>query len=394
MKATIYIHLLIGFFGIIATAIAQPIITNQPTSITTLAGTTATFSVGVIGTPPLAFQWWYQGNGSSYPIAWETNTVLRFANVQSFGSSGTYFVVITNFEGAVTSVVATLTVLNPPKISVQPASQTASLFADATFRPLASGDAPLSYQWRFNNKDLSGMTNAILTVTNVQRADAGSYDLVVTNLSGSVTSQVAALTIIPFDSIFCFGFSWTATSGLSANGSSCGLNPPQWYQHRASNGPLWPEFLSTNLGLIYVEADNLGQCGATSLDILNQVSNYRIPPKPNLSLYCMWADGPDADSATLLRAITNQGFGDQLLQATILNNSNALNRLYEKGAREILVEVGTATPTNAPWNSQLLGTNSAALVSAYKVYTKVMGVNFADLGPRVDEISQPVLQGQ
>lgn len=186
-----------------AAALAQPIITNQPTSLTNLAGTTATFSVGVAGMQPLAFQWWYEGNGSSYPIVGGTNAVLSFANVQSFSSAGAYFVVITNFEGAVTSVVATLTVLNPPKIIVQLANQTASLFADATFRALASGDAPLSYQWRFNNEDLSGMTNTILSVTNVQRSDAGNYHLVMTNLSGSVTSQVATLSIVPFKPESC-----------------------------------------------------------------------------------------------------------------------------------------------------------------------------------------------
>jgi hypothetical protein len=36
-----------------------------------------------------------------------------------------------------------------PVITKQPASRTASLFADATFRVTAIGDAPLSYQWRF-----------------------------------------------------------------------------------------------------------------------------------------------------------------------------------------------------------------------------------------------------
>src|SRR4030095_4642274 len=44
-----------------------------------------------------------------------------------------------------------------PTITKQPSNQTASLFADATFRLAVSGDPPLSYQWRFNNADLIGM---------------------------------------------------------------------------------------------------------------------------------------------------------------------------------------------------------------------------------------------
>ena len=109
--------------------------------------------------------------------------------------------------------------LGQPVITKQPANQTASLFADATFRVTANGDAPLNYQWRFNDADLIGMTNTFLMVTNVQRADGGNYIVVVTNLSGSVTSQVATLTITPFNSIYAFGFSWTDTQGILRGGS-------------------------------------------------------------------------------------------------------------------------------------------------------------------------------
>jgi hypothetical protein len=49
-----------------------------------------------------------------------------------------------------------------PVITQQPASRTASLFADAGFRVTANGDAPLSYQWRFNDGDLIGMTKTTL----------------------------------------------------------------------------------------------------------------------------------------------------------------------------------------------------------------------------------------
>src|SRR5438477_12159530 len=113
----------------------------------------------------------------------------------------------TNLLATATFLTAFIDGFCQPTITKQPTNQTASLFADATFRVTATGDAPLSYQWRFNDGDLIGMTNATLTVTNVQRADGGNYNVVVTNLSGSITSQVATLTITPFNSIYCFGFS-------------------------------------------------------------------------------------------------------------------------------------------------------------------------------------------
>src|SRR5207244_3483456 len=202
-------------------------ISGQPQSVTNLAGTTATFFVTATGTPPLAYQWLFN---STIALAGATNADLILTDVQSITAGG-YSVVVTNVEGLATSGVATLTVLTPPKLIRQPANKTASLFADATFRVTANGDAPLSYQWRFNDGDLIGMTNTALTVTNVQRANAGNYSVVVTNLSGSLTSQVATLTITPFNSIYCFGFSWTDTH-------NCDWPPLQYYHRHACNGPM------------------------------------------------------------------------------------------------------------------------------------------------------------
>jgi hypothetical protein len=56
--------------------------------------------------------------------------------------------------------------------------------------------APFSYQWNFNGTNIDGATNSLLTLTNVQAADAGNYSVVITNFGGSVTSDVATLTLI------------------------------------------------------------------------------------------------------------------------------------------------------------------------------------------------------
>lgn len=322
-----------------ATVTGQPVITNQPQSLTNIAGTTSTFFVGVDGALPLDFQWWYSGNGLTYPLASATNASLTLSNVQAFSSAGSYWAVVTNLQGGVTSTVATLTVLTPPRIVLQPTNQTASLFADVPFSVLAVGDQTLNYQWRLNGADLAGTTNSTLTVTNIQRGDAGNYDVVITNSSGSVTSKVATLTITVFNSIFCFGFSWTDTQGLGVNGGpDFAYNNPLYWHNRASNGPMWPEYLSTNLALAYKPANNYARGGASPQDILNQVVNYPVPAKPQLSLYCFWRGKPDAT----LRTATNQAALDRLLQASILINSNSVNRLYAKGARVILFQHGIA----------------------------------------------------
>jgi phospholipase/lecithinase/hemolysin len=228
-----------------------------------------------------------------------------------------------------------------PAITKQPSNQTASLFADATFNLLVGGDLPLSYQWRFNNADLIGMTDRNLSITNIQRANAGNYSVVVSNPSGTVISQVAALTITPFNSIYAFGYSWTDTQGAEHGCSGPTTCPVCYWQGRYSNGPMWPEYVSTNLGLTYIAANNYAHCGAGASQVRDQVISFPVPPKPQLSLYFfMFSDDilqgipgfpPYVD-------VTNTVAWNQVIQSGVLNNSNAVQRLYAKGARTIVIQ--------------------------------------------------------
>ncbi len=84
----------------------------------------------------------------------------------------------------------------PPSILVQPASASAGLLDPATFSVGATGSRPLSYQWRLAGTSVGGATNMSFAITSAHVADAGSYDVVVANAFGSVTSSVATLTIV------------------------------------------------------------------------------------------------------------------------------------------------------------------------------------------------------
>jgi S-formylglutathione hydrolase FrmB len=171
-----------------------------------------------------------------------------------------------------------VSVLAQPSISKQPANQTASLFADATFRVTATGTAPLSYQWQFNGAPIEGAVNSFLTLTNIQKTNSGSYSAIVIDSTGSASSQGAILTITPFNSMYFFGFSWTDTGGIRPDGSTCDWDPSQYYKRHASNGPMWPEFLSTNLDLNYSQGNNHAFCAASSVEVFNQVAQYIVPP--------------------------------------------------------------------------------------------------------------------
>jgi hypothetical protein len=116
--------------------------------------------------------------------------------------SGAYTVIVSNLVGSVTSVVATLTVLDPPAIVTQPQSQTVTQGGAATFTVSATGSAPLSCLWQKNGTNLnnsgnlSGAATATLTISNVAAGDAGSYAVLVTNAVGSALSAPALLTVV------------------------------------------------------------------------------------------------------------------------------------------------------------------------------------------------------
>lgn len=214
-----------------------------------------------------------------------------------------------------------------PVITKQPANTTGSLFSDVKFTISTTGAAP-SYQWRHERTAIVFGTNSTLTVTNLQRSDAGDYDVVVTDSSGSVTSKVARLTITPFNSLYFFGFSWTDTQGIFRDGSPSGPNNnPDYWNNRASNGPMWPEFISTNLGLIYVAANNQARGGGASSD---QVPLFTAPRNPQLSAYFVWA-GSGLSAG-------NEAQWNQIIKNDLSVNSNAIARLYGKGGREIIIQ--------------------------------------------------------
>ena len=117
-----------------------PTITNQPVSVTNMAGGNATFTVGAGGAPSLAYQWKLNTNTT---LLNATNSSLTLTNVRA-GQAGTYSVTITNVAGVTNSIFATLVVTNPP-----PPPLTA---------PVKSGG---SFQFTFT--PVIGLTNTVLT---------------------------------------------------------------------------------------------------------------------------------------------------------------------------------------------------------------------------------------
>jgi len=83
----------------------------------------------------------------------------------------------------------------PPALTGPPAHITASTGGTATFTADISGSPPFKYQWLFNGTNISGATNAQLSLANVSTTDLGFYSVTITNFAGSVTSAPAGLFI-------------------------------------------------------------------------------------------------------------------------------------------------------------------------------------------------------
>ena len=64
---------------------------------------------------------------------------------------------------------------------------------------LAAGDPNAipdpAYQWRCNNANLEGFTNATCTLTNIQYNHGGVYSVVVSNFVGAVTNVIATVSV-------------------------------------------------------------------------------------------------------------------------------------------------------------------------------------------------------
>src|SRR6185295_13780980 len=105
------------------------------------------------------------------PLSDATNSALSLPSV-SQSDAGGYLVIVSNPYGSVTSVVATLTVIDPPTILAQPVSRTNNAGTLATFTVTAGGTTP-TYQWRKNGANLSnggnvsGATSSALALTTV-----------------------------------------------------------------------------------------------------------------------------------------------------------------------------------------------------------------------------------
>jgi len=158
------------------------------------------------------------------PVVYATTTDTGYAGSTYYGNrvirindtntvtSGTNIVVTTNMailttvvkppgEGLnqLTNVVYKSVTFTPdlrPVITSQPASVSAAVGDNVAFNVGASSPYPLTYQWQENGTNVAGQMSPALALTSVNAPYNGAtFDCIVSNTYGAVTSAVATLTV-------------------------------------------------------------------------------------------------------------------------------------------------------------------------------------------------------
>ena len=85
----------------------------------------------------------------------------------------------------------------PPTIGKQPANQSVPDGQVATFSVVATGTAPLAYQWRRNGVAINGAVSEIYSTPANIDDDGATFSVGVSNPVGAVESDAAKLTVVP-----------------------------------------------------------------------------------------------------------------------------------------------------------------------------------------------------
>jgi hypothetical protein len=183
--------------GSVTSYVAGLTVLLSPTNRINNAGSTATFTTTAFSPGAVAYQWQMNGtnlvNGGKYSGA--TTNTLTITGVSS-NEAAVYAVTVTNTAGSVTSSNATLTVIYPPVITMQPTNSLVLSGANISFSASFTGLTQFSYQWLFNGTNILNATNAIYTLAPVATNNAGNYSVAASFSTGSVTSSVAGLTVL------------------------------------------------------------------------------------------------------------------------------------------------------------------------------------------------------
>src|SRR5665213_1206041 len=211
-------------------------------------GSAANFAVTASGASTLTYQWWRTNSGGAVQltdgagISGSRTAALSLTSLTD-SESGSYFVVVGNSYGSVTSSVVPLSVSTKPLILSQNAGGALQVYTgqNYTFSVTAVG-SNLTYQWFTNGAaDTTAGTGATYPLVNIQTTQAGSYQLVVSNAVGAVSNVLTTLTVATLPASLAAG--GTYSSNILA------LSPTAYWPMHEAAAPAHGD-IETNLGTL------------------------------------------------------------------------------------------------------------------------------------------------
>ncbi|HRO18532.1 MAG TPA: immunoglobulin domain-containing protein, partial [Ferruginibacter sp.] len=199
-----------------------PVITVDPVGTTICEGGAINLNVTATGTPAPTYQWKKDNND----ILGETNSTLSIPSAVN-GDGGSYTVEVTNTCGVETSAAAVIVVNVAPAVTVDPTNETVCEGAPVTFTVTATG-TNLTYQWRKGGVDINGATGTSYNIASTILANAGNYDVVVSNTGCTPATSATAVLVVnarptaiitSSSTTICSATSTTVTGNVTATGA-------------------------------------------------------------------------------------------------------------------------------------------------------------------------------
>jgi hypothetical protein len=235
-----------------------PSITTQPTDATINDGQTATFTAAASGNPTPTVQWQVNTGSGWADVTDGTGGTTNSYTTAALTTAASGYQYRARYSNSVTANVetnaATVTVNSgtaAPVITTQPTNQTATEGTSATFTAAASGSPTPTVQWQVSTDGTNwnplsiglGYNTDTYTTQILGSGDNGNqYRAVYTNGSGSVTTNVATLTVNYAPSITTQPSNQTITDGATATFTAAATgNPTPTVQWQVNTGSGWAD---------------------------------------------------------------------------------------------------------------------------------------------------------
>jgi len=221
-----------------------PSITSQPANQAQTQGSSAVLLAAVAGSPPLSYEWLYNGNpladGGQISGATTTTSPFRTFNLPTVA----FMPCPSQIRSDLRQAARRYSPCSPlRRLLCKPTNQITLQGSNVLLSTAAIGSQPIGYRWFFTNAPLSddtrisGSGTASLVITNAQTNDAGGYFVIATNAYGAATSSIANLSILlpvviaqqPSNQ------TWAVGSTFALNVAADGTGPfgYQWYFNNA-----------------------------------------------------------------------------------------------------------------------------------------------------------------